>query len=96
MYEIPLSPVPNQRLTCTLGNQELDITLNTRFEQQLYITIKANGRLVVANRLCLNLTPLIGADYVPIEGNLAFVDTQGSNHPHYKKLGERYRLIWGK
>ncbi|MGV7078500.1 phage baseplate plug family protein [Testudinibacter sp. P80/BLE/0925] len=95
IYEIPLQPIPAQRLSCSLGGQNLDISLTTRLHNQVYISIFADSKPVVINRLCLNLAPIIGTDYLPINGNLVFADSQGHNDPEWSGLGSRYKLYWG-
>lgn len=95
LYHIPLKAVANQRVRCQIEGQELEITLHTRLEEQLYISIKCNGVAVVHNRICQDLTPLIDVDYLPIKGVLFFKDMQGRQAPHCKELGKRYRLFWG-
>lgn len=96
IYQIPLQPIPAQRLTFELGGQKIEISLITRLQNQIYISIFADGHPIVANRLCLNLTPVIGTDYLPIKGNLMFVDTRGEQDPTWTELGSRYKLIWGE
>lgn len=96
LHIIPLNPIPNQSLSCTIGLQSLYITLNTRNDDQLFATVQANNELVIANRLCLNGSPLIGVDYLPIRGNLVFVDMQGNDNPYYKGLGSRFALVYAE
>ncbi|MGX2975620.1 phage baseplate plug family protein [Ursidibacter arcticus] len=96
VYEIPLKPVPNQHLTCTIAGQKLDITLNTRLDNALYISVKSDDKPIIFNRVCQNATPLVDVNYSSFKGVLFFVDTQGNRDPNYKQLGTRYRLIWGQ
>lgn len=93
-YDIPLQAVSNQTLAFGLNNQHIELRLETRLNEQLYATINVNGKTVVANRLCLNLVPLITVDYLPIQGNFIFIDTSGSENPHFRELGRRFKLIW--
>lgn len=93
IYKIPLINRPNQTLTCNINNQTLDITLNTRNEERLFITLKVNNTLIVANRVCLNGIALVKNNYADIACDLVFIDTQGKNDPHYSGLGYRYQLM---
>lgn len=95
LYHIPLRAVANQRVHCQIEGQELEITLHTRLDNWLYISLKCNKQPIVHNRICQNLTPLIDVDYLPIKGVLFFRDSQGNQDPDYKELGKRYRLYWG-
>ena len=93
LYEVPLTTVPNQTLSCNINNQVLEIKLNTRLDGLLYATIKADGELVVANRICLNLGLLVNKAYSPIKSELFFFDTMARENPHFSGLGMRYRLL---
>lgn len=95
LYHIPLRAVANQRVNCQIDGQELEITLHTRLDKRLYISIKCNKQPIVYNRICQNLTPLIDVDYLPIKGVLFFRDSLGNQDPDCKELGKRYRLYWG-
>lgn len=95
LYHIPIKAVANQRVHCQIEGQELEITLHTRLDNRLYISLKCNKQPIMYNRICQNLTPLIDVDYLPIKGVLFFKDMQGRQDPHCKELGKRYRLFWG-
>lgn len=94
-YEIPLKAIPNQALNCVVAGQRLEITLHTRLDSRLYISVIADGRPIVYNRICQNMTPLVDVNYLPLKGVLFFMDTQGGEDPICKELGKRYRLLWG-
>lgn len=94
LYQIPIKPVPNQNLSFVLGGQEVSLSLTTRYQEQLYMSINVNGSDIVINRLCLNLIPLITVDYLPMKGNLVFLDKEGNSSPHYTGLGSRYLLVY--
>lgn len=96
LYNIPIQNIPNQTLAFELNNQRIELTLETRLNEQLYATISVNGKRIVANRVCLNLVPLIMVDYLPIQGNLLFMDASGSENPNFRELGSRFRLIWSE
>ncbi|MFY1028186.1 hypothetical protein ACE4RU_10875 [Actinobacillus seminis] len=94
IYEIPLKNVPNQKLSTSINGQLLEIGLMTRLNENLYISVAVDGVDIVHNRLCRDRTALIGVDYLNIKGELAFVDIQGRQDPHYSALKERYKLIF--
>ena len=96
LFEIPLKPLPNQHLICSIAGQKLDITLNTRLNSGLYISISAENKPIANNRICQNRTPLVDVNYTQFKGVLFFVDTQGNQDPHHSELGSRYRLLWGQ
>ena len=52
VYTIPIADERSQRLSVTLGRQEVDIALTMRLGK-LYIDVKANRVPVVSGRVCL-------------------------------------------
>ncbi|TCJ96132.1 hypothetical protein EV694_1683 [Volucribacter psittacicida] len=96
LHKIPLQAIPNQKFSIQINNQEITISLATRHKQQLYATVSVNGEKIVDNRLCLNIQPLISVDYLPIKGNLFFIDMEGQDDPHYSGLGTRFILIYSE
>lgn len=93
VFEIPLSPIPNQTFAVRLGQQETQITLTWR-NQRLFADVSANGKLLVLGRLCLNQTPIIHAPYRGFVGDLLFHDRNGNDNPHFAGLGNRFKLYW--
>ena len=91
-YVVPLLKKPNQSLTTTLGGQNVEITLNTRLNNELYISIKADD--VVNNRICRNKVKIVNEKYKSIDGDLAFYDRLGNDDPNWEELGDRFMLIW--
>ena len=96
LYKIPLQQTPNQTLSFQIDRQDIHLSLVTRNNGKLYATIKVGNKLIVANRLCLNLVPLIGVDYLPIKGNLAFIDKEGNDDPVYTGLNARFIFIYSE
>ena len=93
-YVVPLLKKPNQSLTTTLGSQSIEITLNTRWNNELYITIKAGDEDIVINRICRNKVKIVNKNYKSINGDLAFYDRSGDDDPNWEELGDRFMLIW--
>lgn len=94
LYKIPLQGIPNQQLTFSQGGQKWEITLMTRQHEHLYMSLAVDGVAIFHNRLCRNGERMIDVDYLQNQGNLVFVDLQGSCDPHYAELGSRYVLAW--
>ncbi|MDO9950449.1 hypothetical protein Q7404_08330 [Glaesserella parasuis] len=95
IYEVPVKNIPNQSLSVVVGGVGFDIELNTRLNEELYISLKANGKSILNNRICRDRTPLISVEYLNVGNvNLAFFDTKSKQNPHYQALGTRYKLIF--
>lgn len=90
---IPLTPTPSQTLSVTLGTQRCAISVYQK-STGLYFDLSVAGAPVVAGMICRNLTNLVRSSYAAFVGNLAFVDTMGSDDPDYTGLGARYQLVY--
>lgn len=93
MQIIPLSNMPAQTISVTLGGQYCQINTYQK-RTGLYFDLSVAGVLVVAGVLCLNATVLVRAPYLGFSGDLAFFDTQGSADPDYAGVGARFLLFY--
>jgi len=93
MNVIPLLAVENQEFSVVLNGQNCDISIYQK-STGLYFDITLNGTLIESTILCLNAVPLVQYSYLGFNGNLVFIDTQGSNDPTYDGLGNRYILVY--
>lgn len=90
---IPLTAVPAQTLSVTLGGQRCTITVSQR-STGLYADVAVAGTMVIAGMICRDRVPLKRSSYIGFVGNLAFIDTQGVQDPDYTGLGGRYKLVY--
>lgn len=86
MNIIPLSPIPNQRLSVRIDNVEYDLEINLR-RGSLYISAWANNINLFHNRALRSYAPM-GDDFI-------MVDTEGVQDPTYELLGTRFLLMQG-
>lgn len=86
MNIIPLSPIPNQRLSVRIDSVEYDLEINLR-RGSLYISAWANNINLVNNRALRSYAPM-GDDFI-------MVDTEGAQDPTYELLGTRFLLMQG-
>ena len=93
MQVVPLQPVPNQTLQCQLGGQActIDVAQNA---YGLFTTLFVGTDLIIAGVLSQNLNRIVRSLYLNFVGDLAFVDTQGTDDPSYTGLGSRWQLIY--
>jgi len=91
MLNVPLRPIPAQRLTVNLANQVCTIKVYQR-STGLYLDLYVAGVLTVAGVLCQHANPLVRDAYLGFVGDLAFFDTQGAEDPFYSGLGSRWVL----
>lgn len=93
MQQIPIQPVPSQRLSAVLAGQNCQIAIYQK-AQALFIDINVNGvdvAVAVQAHDALALNPFT---YASFSGNLLFIDTQGNDDPSYSGLGSRFVLIY--
>jgi hypothetical protein len=90
---IPLVAVPAQSLSVTLGTQRCAIAVYQK-STGLYFDLSVAGFPVVAGIVCRNRVNLVRLSYAAFVGNLAFVDTMGSDDPDYTGLGSRFQLVY--
>jgi hypothetical protein len=93
MIQIPLQAVPAQTLVINLNNQNVQIAVYQKPEG-LFVDINLNGTDIVTAVLALNGVPLVCREYMGFQGNIMFVDTQGTSDPTYAGLNTRYELIY--
>ena len=91
MLVIPLQPVPSQVVSVTLAGQACTIAVR-QLSTGLYADLSVNNALIIGGVLCLDANLIVRSVYLGFVGDLAFVDTQGSNDPDYTGLGSRYIL----
>lgn len=100
MQTIPLTSVPSQTLTVTLGIQQCTINVYQKFYGlflDLYATsaiLSPTPPLIIGGQICQNLNFLVRSLYLGFIGDLAFIDTQGISNPNYTGLGTRFQLIY--
>lgn len=93
MQAVPLQPIPAQVLNISLGGQRCTLSIYQK-STGLYVDVVVDG---LAKRSCVlarDRVRLIRQTYLGFVGDLAFVDTQGSQDPEYAGLGNRFLLVY--
>ena len=98
MLVVPLQPVPSQVINIQLQAQATTLRVYQRFygfnNGGLYIDVLLNNALVIGGVQCENANRIIRNAYFGYLGDFAWIDTQGSNDPHYTGIGIRYFLTY--
>lgn len=98
MFVIPIQPVPSQQVLCVLEGQNCQIGIyvkNVNGVTNVYVDLNSNGADMSLAVLAHNLVPLDSANsYNGFQGNLFFVDTQGSEDPQYTGFNSRWFLVY--
>jgi len=90
---IPLSAIPAQTLEVVLSQQACTINVYQKF-WGVFCDLFVNGAPIVQGALCLNNTYLVRSFYLNFQGDLFFLDTQGSSDPTFTGLGSRFVLVY--
>jgi len=90
---VPLLPIPNQTLTVNLDGQICQLNVY-QLGASLYIDVLVNNVLIIGGVICENLNRIVRSLYLGFQGDLAFIDNQGSSDPVYAGLGGRYSLVY--
>lgn len=93
MQTIPLQAIPSQSLDVTLNGQACTIRIYT-LSTGLYLDLLVNGNAIMTSVICEDRTLLVRLAYLGFIGDLAFMDTQGTDDPQYTGLGERWVLLY--
>lgn len=90
---IPLRAMPSQSVNVILAGQPCVITLRELGGRQ-YLSLSRNGEVVCQNVLVVNRSAIVRAGYSGFVGDLAAIDTQGDEAPHYSGWGSRWLLAF--
>lgn len=90
---IPLSAVPSQKMSVTLGGQNAGISVYM-LGAYLFFDLTLDDAPIVTGVLCHDRVRLVQEAAYGFIGDLAFIDTQGTSDPTYDGLGSRYLLAY--
>lgn len=93
MLQVPIQPVPSQQLSVVLAGQNCQIAIYQK-STCLFVDLNVNGVDVSVGIQAHDAVPLNPFTYSSFNGNLMFIDTQGSDDPSYSGLGSRFVLIY--
>jgi hypothetical protein len=100
MLIVPLQAVASQTVSvilnqqaCTINVYQKTVTTNTVIPS-VYLDLYVNGVLIIGGVVCENLNVIVRDAYLGFIGDLAFLDTQGSDDPYYTGIGTRWFLAY--
>lgn len=94
MEVVPLSALPAQTVSATLGGQSVTITLR-QLATGLFMDLQADGAEIVGLVVCQNLNKIVRSLYLGFLGDFMFYDNTGQgSDPSYAGLGTTYSLIY--
>jgi hypothetical protein len=93
MLRIPLTPDPSLTFSVTLGGQTCKVELAQRLTG-VYMDLYVGDQPIVQGAVCLDRVRIVRYGYLGFVGDLAFIDTQGTNDPHFSGFGGRFTLVY--
>lgn len=90
---IPLVATPSQTLSVQLGTQSCRVDVRQR-RTGLFVDLYIQDVPLFQGVKALDRNRLVRDAYLDFEGDLFFVDTQGTSDPTYDGLGGRYLFLW--
>lgn len=93
---VPLQPIPNQRVQVQLDGQPCTLDV-VQYAFGLFVTVYVADTLIIAGVLAENFNRIVRSLYLGFSGDLAFLDTQGTDDPIYTGLGDataRFQLLY--
>lgn len=93
MLIVPLSAVPNQAVTITLGGQSCQVNVYKKF-YGLFIDVLVDNEPIIQGVICQNKNRIVRDAYLGFIGDFEFLDNQGSDDPTYTGLGQRFSLCY--
>lgn len=96
MNRIDLQPIPNQTLSCNLGGQLFDITVQLSRSNGTLLTVVVAGNSIITGRLAVANTAMILIPDSLQYGNMGWICEDGASYPEYEKFGVTHFLYWWK
>ena len=93
MIEVPLSPIPGQRLQIVLDDQNVTLTVRQK-GPRMYIDLDVGTTRVMSGAICYDRTNVKQYKTMPFTGGLFFVDIEGRDAPEFEGLGTRWFLMY--
>lgn len=93
MQIVPLSPLKSQIVTAILGGQTTQMNVYQK-ATGLFIDVYVANSPIVVGVICEDANRIVRSTYLGFIGDLAFIDTQGSDDPVYTGLGGRFQLAY--
>ena len=92
--QIPLEPVPSQRLSVVIAGQNCLLSVYAKTDS-MYVDLTVNDVPVLRTQAARNgIGLLFAARYFGFVGELVFIDQQGDEQPSFEGLNDRWLLLY--
>jgi hypothetical protein len=90
---VPLQAVPSQIIAVTLGTQLCQLNVYQK-STGLFIDVYVAGQLILGGAICQDRNRIMRSSYLGLNGDLVFIDQEGTDDPFYTGIGSRYLLFF--
>jgi len=92
-YLIQVSAVPSQKINVVLDGQNCSLFLREMDGKQ-YLSLSIDGEAVFSNAMVCDRIPLKKYHYLPLKGDIASADQQGTSDPDWRQWNTRFLLVY--
>lgn len=93
MQIIPLAAIASQTLKVVLAQQSCVLNIYQK-STGLYLDVILEGETILSGVLCRDRVRCVRQAYLGFVGDLAFMDTQGTEDASFQGLGSRWVLMY--
>lgn len=93
MQIIPLAAIASQTLKVVLAQQSCVLNVYQK-STGLFMDVALEGETILAGVLCRDRVRCVRQAYLGFVGDLAFMDTQGTEDASFQGLGSRWVLMY--
>ena len=93
MQIIPVAAVASQTLKVVLAQQNCVLNVYQK-STGMYLNVSLEGETILTGVLCRDRVRCVRQAYLGFVGDLAFMDTEGTDDPVYSGLGNRWVLMY--
>lgn len=94
MERIPLSQIPNQAFTITLGDKLFDISILLGQNNNMLIAITVDGSVQYQSLACVHAAQIFPPPLNRKMGNMMWLCDDGASYPNYLNFGTTHNLYW--
>lgn len=93
ILRIPLKQIPGQSFMIRLDKQDCSIRLTQRLGVT-YSDLMLNNEYIWRGLICHDRSPILKHKSDKFQGNLVFIDFEGTSDPTYSRLDDRFGLFY--
>ena len=93
MQVVPVQAQASQIVNAQLSGQNCQLRIYQK-STGMFMDVYVGTSLIIGGVICQNLNRIVRDAYLGFIGDLAFVDTQGTDDPVYTGFGGRFAFVY--